>query len=326
MGVQWEMSKENPLISIVIPNYNHGRFLKERINSVLNQTFQDFEIIILDDCSSDNSLEIVDSFKNHPKIKQVIINKLNSGNTFSQWNKGLEYSQGKFVCFAESDDYWDLNFLESVVSVINQDEQIVLAFCQSLIVNSESRAATFLGFETFPNSKIENGFNADFYMNGLSFIEKYLTKSNLIPNASSVLIRKSRLIEIGGASEDMKLFGDWHTWIMLLIDDAKLYYLNQPLNFFRTHHNTVRNNVSRNYSTLLEYFTIYDLLVDKFPNLKKFIFDTLVFQYLKFNSENHFSKIQKRDIIRKLRKYNKNSKFYIFKTSIRNKIWVKGFQ
>ena len=65
----------SPLVSVIIPSYNHEKFLKERIDSVLNQTFQDFELIILDDLSPDNSREIIESYRAHPKVSHIIFNE-----------------------------------------------------------------------------------------------------------------------------------------------------------------------------------------------------------------------------------------------------------
>ena len=82
----------HPFFSVIIPNYNHSAYLDERIQSILNQSFQDFEIIILDDCSTDNSIEIIEKYRNEPKVSHIILNSQNSGSTFIQWNKGFEYA------------------------------------------------------------------------------------------------------------------------------------------------------------------------------------------------------------------------------------------
>jgi glycosyltransferase involved in cell wall biosynthesis len=76
------------LVSVIIPNYNHSLYLKQRIDSVLNQTFQDFELIILDDCSSDSSKEIIEQYRQNPKVSQIIFNQINSGSVFKQWAEG----------------------------------------------------------------------------------------------------------------------------------------------------------------------------------------------------------------------------------------------
>ena len=75
------------LISVIVPNYNHASFLKQRIDSILNQTFQDFELIILDDCSTDNSREIIETYRNHLKVSHIIYNTENSGSLLNNGKK-----------------------------------------------------------------------------------------------------------------------------------------------------------------------------------------------------------------------------------------------
>ena len=104
-----------PLVSVIIPNYNHAQFLKERIDSVLRQWFKDFEIIILDDCSSDNSKAVIEEFKGEDKIVHVEFNEKNSGSPFKQWVKGIELAKGDLIWIAESDDLADSQFLEKIV-------------------------------------------------------------------------------------------------------------------------------------------------------------------------------------------------------------------
>ena len=104
-----------PLVSVIIPNYNHEKFLQQRIDSVLNQTFQDFEVILLDDSSIDESLEILNKYENHPKVSHLIINKMNSCNPFKQWEKGIKLAKGDFIWIAESDDFAENCFLEENV-------------------------------------------------------------------------------------------------------------------------------------------------------------------------------------------------------------------
>ncbi len=101
----------NPSVSVIIPNYNHAPFLKERIDSVINQHYDNFEVIILDDCSKDNSREVIEQYRNHPKVKHIIYNEANSGSTFIQWHKGFRLAEGEYIWIAESDDVADLDFL-----------------------------------------------------------------------------------------------------------------------------------------------------------------------------------------------------------------------
>ena len=77
------------MVSVIIPNYNHAKYLEQRIDSVLNQSYQDFEVIILDDCSKDNSRDVIEKYRSHERVSHIVYNEQNSGGTFNQWNKGL---------------------------------------------------------------------------------------------------------------------------------------------------------------------------------------------------------------------------------------------
>lgn len=114
------------MVSIVLPNYNHAQFLQQRLDSIFNQTYQDFEVIVLDDASSDTSSEILKLYKNHPKVSHFIINNKNSGSPFKQWIKGLKLAKGDYIWIAESDDDCDLNFLESQLEML-QDADVSVA-------------------------------------------------------------------------------------------------------------------------------------------------------------------------------------------------------
>ena len=122
---------------IIIPNYNHSPYLDHRIKSVLCQTYRDYEVIILDDCSTDSSVEIIERYRNHPKVSQIIINSENSGSTFKQWNKGVKLAKGEYIWFAESDDYAELTFLEELVPVLEQNSNVGIAKCKTQTIDSE---------------------------------------------------------------------------------------------------------------------------------------------------------------------------------------------
>ena len=83
------MEQIHPLVSIVVPNYNHGKYLKERLNSIFNQTYSNYEVILLDDFSTDSSKKILSEYSENPKVSQCVLNETNSGNIFIQWNKGI---------------------------------------------------------------------------------------------------------------------------------------------------------------------------------------------------------------------------------------------
>src|SRR5215467_13719414 len=98
-----------PTVSVIVPNYNHARYLRRRVDSILAQTYQDFELILLDDCSTDESRSIISEYAKDPRIR-IELNEVNSGSTFKQWNKGARMARGSYIWIAESDDRADSCF------------------------------------------------------------------------------------------------------------------------------------------------------------------------------------------------------------------------
>lgn len=229
------------LVSVIIPNFNHAQFLKQRIDSVLNQTYQNFEVIILDDCSKDNSKNIIERYRNHPKISHVIYNEQNSGNTFEQWKKGILLSSGDFIWFAESDDYADFNFLEKLVPIIESNNKIGLIYSNSHFVNAKgeifnSTQGWFKEIEGFKPFDIKN------VQNGRQLLFGGLVFTNLIPNASAVLFRKNYVIgNFSIIDSTLTNCGDWKLWINIF-SKADIAICYENLNYFRKHSNNVTNS------------------------------------------------------------------------------------
>jgi glycosyltransferase involved in cell wall biosynthesis len=104
-----------PKIRVIVPSYNHARFLRRRIDTILGQTFRDFELILVDDCSRDESCSIRRECSFDPRAR-LEFNAQNSGSPFKQRNKGVKLARGRHVWIAESDDYAEEHFLERLVA------------------------------------------------------------------------------------------------------------------------------------------------------------------------------------------------------------------
>lgn len=126
-----------PKVSVIVPNYNHQAFLKERIDTILQQTYQDFELIILDDCSIDNSVSIIESYRNNEHVTHIVLNDQNTGSTFKQWDKGVSLARGEYIWIAESDDAAHPEFLATLVGQLESHPEAVLAYAYSLIINEK---------------------------------------------------------------------------------------------------------------------------------------------------------------------------------------------
>jgi glycosyltransferase involved in cell wall biosynthesis len=228
-----------PKVSVIIPNYNHTDFLVQRIKSVLYQTFQDFELILLDDASNDDSVNILKSYKNHPKVSSIICNEVNSGSVFIQWVKGIELAKGHYIWIAESDDFADVNFLEKTIVKLESDSGIGMVFTDSFKVDVSSniqgqmsKSRPILGFLEKSGAIINN-----------QNFSKYLLEQLVIVNASSVLFKKEALSAIDfNVLRQFKNTGDVFVYLGLALNNG-IYYLPQPLNYMRLHaHNTTKKN------------------------------------------------------------------------------------
>jgi len=229
-------------VSIIVPNYNHQIYLQKRLDSIFNQTFEDFEVILLDDASNDGSRDILNLYENHPKVSHLIINNENSGSPFKQWKKGIELSQGEYIWIAESDDFCETTFLEHLLKKIN--ERIGICFSQTIDVDENGKL--LLNRIDYTNDFNPNIWKDDFEISGIKFIEKYLLVKNVIPNASAVIFRRSLIDDTFFTNNflQMRMCGDWFFWIRIALK-TEVGFVAEDLNYFRNH-----SKVSRNHTTL----------------------------------------------------------------------------
>ncbi|MBQ3320550.1 glycosyltransferase family 2 protein [Candidatus Saccharibacteria bacterium] len=127
-------------VSVILPNYNYSKYLKSRLSSILSQTYPLYELIILDDASTDDSIKIIESLlpkikENYPALKiSFLKNEQNSGKAILQWQKGFELATGDYIWIAEADDLSNKNFLEEAVKGFD-DPKVVLSYTESKIIN-----------------------------------------------------------------------------------------------------------------------------------------------------------------------------------------------
>jgi len=248
-----------PTVSIIVPNYNHSRFLARRIGSILKQTFQDWELILLDDCSTDDSRSILCRYSGDPRVR-IECNEVNSGSTFKQWNKGVRLARGKYVWIAESDDYADERLLERLVAVLEDDPAVTLAYCRSWRVSEDDRR---IGFADYYLDYLDSRrWSADFCVNGREECQNYLVSSNTVPNASSAIFRRVLYERVGCADESLRMCGDWKVWAAMALE-GKVAYLSEPLNYFRTHDTSVRSKSNKEALDIAEYLQVIRWILDR---------------------------------------------------------------
>lgn len=221
-----------PLVSVIVPNYNHSSYLVSRIDSILAQEFSDFELILLDDCSTDNSRDILLKYQNDSRVTHIIFNEQNSGTTFKQWDKGLLLARGKYIWIAESDDFAESNFLAETVAALEENPDVVLAYTGSQMVDAEGKNIT-LDWDKFPgNLPVRTKFlSRDFLLRNMLW-------GTSVYNASMVLFRKECYAKVNCSYKEFRYCGDWFFWVEIC-RQGNVIRVNRKLNYFRQHDNKV---------------------------------------------------------------------------------------
>lgn len=223
-------------VSVIIPNYNYARYLRQRIESVLSQTFTDYEIILLDDASTDDSLSVLNEYRNNEHVTHIEINASNTGSPFIQWQKGLALARGKYIWIAESDDSAEPLFLEKAVSVLNQHPQASLCLLGSYCIDEDS-AILKTDFDKWTSKQLSRPHHIGVF-NGLDYITHNLYWRNYIYNASGVVFRKDCFERIDDLScFSMRYSGDWLFWIEMA-RQGDVIEIYEKLNKFRLHKNS----------------------------------------------------------------------------------------
>ncbi|MCE2733566.1 MAG: glycosyltransferase family 2 protein [Chryseotalea sp.] len=252
-------------VSAIIPNYNHATFLKQRIDSVLNQSLSVYEVIILDDCSTDKSLDVINEYINHPLVKHVIINEKNSGSPFLQWQKGIDLAKGDWIWIAESDDYADINFLLKMMNLAEQNPSAGLLYANSALVYGEIvQTKTFADLK---NEKLKtNRWSTSYFNQGIDEINEALLPHGTINNTSVVLFKTSILKSIHINDKPFKYIGDKYVFIKML-NKTNIAYLPDTLNFYRANPEGKPKYTTDFFQYTIEHFFILSWVKKNIKNL-----------------------------------------------------------
>lgn len=264
-----------PFVSVIIPNYNHAQYLDKRIETVLNQTYQNFEVIILDDKSTDNSLEVIERYRNHPKVAQIVVNEQNTGSPFKQWDKGINFANGELVWIAESDDYNDLTFLEELIAEWNKYKNVVVAFSNYVIFWEDKYM--------FPKERKTRLYD------GKQYIINRLIRYCDIRNASGVIFSKTAYLKITKDYMHYKSAGDLRFWSEIL-QYGDCIKVNKNLTYFRQYSTSVTGTngskgvISREDRRVFDYVCrVYEL--SKYHRHMVYLKKTVQYQNEPYDSE-----------------------------------------
>ncbi|MGL2988122.1 glycosyltransferase [Flavobacterium sp. RSSA_27] len=233
------MDKLNqPLVSIVFTSYNHQEYLRQALDSLVNQTYPNTEIIIIDDCSTDGSQEILREYEDYVNIN-LKLQSQNSGSYVKASNFGASFAKGDYILFAQCDDFAEANQIEVLLKAFESNPSVGVAFSKSNLVNEKGK--------TFADDfyRREKSFKAAVKENGLIKADKmkeFLSFSCVIPNLSAALIKHELFKEINGLSDQYLVVADWEFWLDLT-EKTDFYYVSEPLNYFRQHATTIRSSI-----------------------------------------------------------------------------------
>ena len=281
---------KNPKVSVIIPNYNHAQYLEQRIESVLNQTYEDFEVIVLDDCSPDDgaSRAVIERYRENPHVSHIVYNEQNSGSTFIQWQKGFSLAKGEIIWIAESDDWCKEDFLESMMPCWDKHPECT-------IVQSS-------GYYAWSDKKklLDNMGEPDTvqYYDGVEYIKRFLVKSCFyIPNASGVTFRKNVAMSLSKDYMEYKAAGDRLFWICML-EHGGICQVNKPLNYFRQHEGKVTQSKELDGTQARENYKINRYLHKRGYIDCRLSADEFVFYYNHFHQHPFVTEKVREEILR----------------------------
>jgi glycosyltransferase involved in cell wall biosynthesis len=217
---------KNPTVSFVVPCYKLAHLLPECINSILSQSFSDFEVLIMDDCSPDNTAEVAQSFQD-PRVKHIR-NDLNLGH-LRNYNKGIGLARGKYVWLISADDYLLRDYiLQKYVDLLDQRPNVGYTFCPAVSSGSsiDNKFKDWVSFGQSIHGKNDRIFK------GLTLLKKLLRGNTIV--AASGLVRRECYEKISLFPLDMPWAGDWYLWCLFALN-FDVGYFAEPMVCYREH-------------------------------------------------------------------------------------------
>lgn len=222
-----------PRVSVIVPNYNHAPYLEQRLDSIYGQTFDDFEVILLDDASTDDSPAILARYAaRYPERTRLVQNTVNSGGVFRQWRAGLALARGELCWIAESDDWCEPDFLATLVPAFD-DGAVMEAHARCRFVDAAGEPSGFT-LENYLEPVGAAAWSRSFVRSGLAEVLGGLGVRNTLPNISAVVFRRPASLPLldDPAWLSMRICGDWLFHLHLLAG-GRVAYFSETTNFFR---------------------------------------------------------------------------------------------
>lgn len=218
------MRECNATISVIIPCYNCRNYIEHTLRSVQAQTLAPMEIILIDDCSSDDTISVLKSFAKEDSRIKIFANKHNKGVSYSR-NYGVNVAKGDWIAFLDSDDQWTSDKLEKQMAMLMENNG-VFGFTASAYIDEQG--TPYDGILEVPNT----------------VTRKELFRQNVI-SCSSVLIRRELMARYPMQSDD--IHEDFHAWLRILKEVPVAYGLNEPLLIYRLSRNSKSGNKMKSF-------------------------------------------------------------------------------
>jgi len=240
-GLDSDILMNKPKVTVLVPSFNHGRYLRERIESVLKQTYPNVELIVIDDCSEDDSDDVIKWLQAQYGFK-FIRNARNSGTPFAAWERIFSLGTGEYIWICESDDYADHRFLEVTVNALMNNKGAVVAYCDSWIVDEQGRKVDHTN-TYFHEIWCESRWDQDFVRAGADELNDFQLRGQTVPNMSSALFNSRAFKQAYHPFlKNFRLTGDW-LFVGRILRYGSVVFCKQTLNYFRRHAVTSRARV-----------------------------------------------------------------------------------
>lgn len=240
-----------PKVSVIMPCFNHARFIVESVNGILAQTHPDLELIIVDDCSLDNSWDVVRSLTAKDHRIRVIRHERNLGASKSR-NDGLRAARGEFIGFCDADDIWEPGKLGRQMSLLDEHPDYDVVYCDTIIIDENGSPTGQRFSELFPVPQTASGW-----------LFRELVVRNFI-NMQSVLMRKKCVQSVGYFDEGIKWVEDWWYWIRLS-RPHRFLYSKEPLAKYRVHGRST--NLVQKRSCCVNRFKVFHRILQQYTDL-----------------------------------------------------------
>lgn len=220
-------------VTAIVPNYNHAKYLKQRLDSIIAQTYPHIDIIVLDDASQDDSRKVIESYaKRFSDRITTVFNAKNSGNVFLQWQQGHALATGDLIWICESDDFCEPTFVERMVSSF-RDPSVMLAFGRVEFV--DEGGSHMPGLETYREQAEGGVWGAHLVRPAARWFDGAFGVKNLIANVGGSLWRRTAIDDsVWAQARSFKVMGDWYLYAALA-QGGQIAYEPSALAYFRIH-------------------------------------------------------------------------------------------